>query len=121
MLAGYPVKCEPATGSKEVRAEPFASQCEAGNVRLVRGPWNAAYIDELTTFPNGSHDDQVDASSSAFNRLPHVTHSTSFGPQLMSPGIGQQPPISTGQPRHWTQTPAARGLPVSGGGGLRHY
>lgn len=68
-LAGYVAKTEHVTGSKEMRAEPFAIQCEAGNVRLVQGPWNAAYIAELCDFPNGKHDDQVDASSGAFNKL----------------------------------------------------
>lgn len=68
-LAGYPVRAETVTGSKETRADPFAAQCEAGNVRLVRAPWNAAYIDELCDFPKGTFTDQVDASSGAFNRL----------------------------------------------------
>jgi predicted phage terminase large subunit-like protein len=52
-----------------VRASPFAAQCEAGNVKLVAGPWVEAFIDEITTFPNGKHDDQVDAAASAFNVL----------------------------------------------------
>lgn len=68
-LAGYDVAFEPVTGSKWDRAQPFAAQCQAGNVRLVAGPWNQAYIDELISFPNASHDDQVDASSGAFNHL----------------------------------------------------
>jgi predicted phage terminase large subunit-like protein len=69
MLAGYSVKTEPSTGSKEVRADPFAAQAEAGNVKLKNGPWNTAYLDELMSFPNGKHDDQVDSSSGAFNKL----------------------------------------------------
>jgi len=68
-LAGFPVRAEPATGSKEIRAEPFAAQCEAGNVKIVRAAWTKAYIDELLAFPRGAHDDQVDASSGAFNKL----------------------------------------------------
>lgn len=68
-LAGFNVHAEPSTGSKETRAEPFAAQCEAGNVVLVRGEWNGAYIDELCAFPTGRNDDQVDASSGAFNKL----------------------------------------------------
>jgi phage terminase large subunit-like protein len=35
-------------------------------VKLVRGPWNDAYIAELENFPDGKHDDQVDGSSGAF-------------------------------------------------------
>lgn len=68
-LAGHPVRADRVTGDKETRASPFAAQCEAGNVRLVRAPWNAAYVDELCMFPNGTYDDQVDASSGAFNKL----------------------------------------------------
>jgi predicted phage terminase large subunit-like protein len=33
------------------------------------GWWNRAFIDELCAFPNGAHDDQVDAASAAFRSL----------------------------------------------------
>ena len=68
-LAGFAVSAERVSGDKLVRAEPLAAQAEAGNVVLVRGAWNGAYLDELGAFPNGTHDDQVDASSGAFNKL----------------------------------------------------
>ncbi len=69
MLAGYPVYKEPATGDKVTRGEPFAAQAEVGNVRLVRGDWNAAYVEELCAVPNGTFWDQFDATSGAFNKL----------------------------------------------------
>jgi predicted phage terminase large subunit-like protein len=69
LLAGYAVRLDRVTGSKEVRAEPFASQAEAGCVRLVRGPWNRDFLDEVTTFPHGAHDDIVDAAAGAFTKL----------------------------------------------------
>jgi predicted phage terminase large subunit-like protein len=69
MLAGWTVRAEPETGDKYTRAEPFSVQCEAGNVYLVQGEWNADYLDELCLFPGGSFKDQVDASSGAFGRL----------------------------------------------------
>jgi predicted phage terminase large subunit-like protein len=69
LLAGYPVFAEPVTGAKEVRWEPFRAQCEAGNVRLVRGAWNAAYIEELAALPSGTFKDQADASAGAFAKL----------------------------------------------------
>jgi phage terminase large subunit-like protein len=47
MLAGYVVHAERPTGDKVTRARPFAAQVEAGNVALVRGAWNLAYLDEL--------------------------------------------------------------------------
>nr|WP_084682922.1 phage terminase large subunit [Neorhizobium vignae] len=69
MLAGWVVKADPETGDKATRAEPFSSQCEAGNVCLVQGEWNDAYLDELCLFPGGAFKDQVDATSGAFGRL----------------------------------------------------
>ena len=69
MLAGFVVSAEPETGDKETRSQPFAAQCQIGNVFLVRGGWNEAYLDELCVFPSGKFKDQVDASSGAFGRL----------------------------------------------------
>jgi predicted phage terminase large subunit-like protein len=69
ILVGYDFKGYPPSGSKEVRANPVSSAAEAGNVKLVRGPWIEDYLDELAAFPQGGHDDQVDATSGAFNML----------------------------------------------------
>lgn len=69
LLAGYPVKVVAPTGDKQTRALPAAAQAEVGNVRLLRGPWNEAFIDELCTFPAAAHDDQVDAFADAINEL----------------------------------------------------
>lgn len=82
LLAGYDVHTERVTGSKEARAAPLAAQAEAGNVRLVRGDWNAAFLDEFEVFPNGAHDDQVDAYSGAFNHLalPEVSKDPTYNP-----------------------------------------
>lgn len=95
LLAGYAVYAQASTGSKEVRALPLAAQAEAGNVRLLRGDWNAAYIDELSVFPFGAHDDQVDASSGAFNKLSLGTrdHGT---PQTGGPRVSITRPTPTG-------------------------
>ena len=53
LLAGYPVFTDKPTGDKLVRGRPFLAQAQAGNVRLVTGPWNAAYLNEMTAFPSG--------------------------------------------------------------------
>jgi predicted phage terminase large subunit-like protein len=63
------VYADKVTGSKEVRAEPFAAQVQGGSVYLVAGDWHYAYLDELESFPAGKWKDQVDASSGAFMRL----------------------------------------------------
>lgn len=68
-LAGFDYAGVPISGSKVTRCKPFRAQCEAGNVRIVRGAWNADYINELCGFPTAKHDDQVDASSCAFNTV----------------------------------------------------
>ena len=36
---------------------------------MLRAPWNDTLISEMRVFPNGSHDDQVDALSDAFDEL----------------------------------------------------
>ncbi len=69
LLAGHRVKAERVTGQKETRAYGYSAQCEAGNVIIKKEPWVREYLDELLVFPNGAHDDQVDASSGAFNKL----------------------------------------------------
>lgn len=68
-LMGAAIESSPETGDKATRASPFASQVNVGNVSLVAGAWNTAYINELRDFPSGSKDDQVDASSRAFDML----------------------------------------------------
>lgn len=64
-LAGYNVRTFRPTGSKVTRAQPASAQAEHGNVKLVRAPWNHAFLAELEAFPEGGHDDQVDALSGA--------------------------------------------------------
>ena len=68
-MAGFSARTQPSTGSKEVRAEPLASQAEAGNVKVKRAAWTAAYLSEMLDFPSGANDDQVDATAGAFNKL----------------------------------------------------
>ena len=68
-LSGFNVKAETVSGDKITRAQPFAAQVNIGNVKMLRGDWNKALIDELRNFPNGKHDDQVDGLSDGFNEL----------------------------------------------------
>lgn len=68
-LAGFDVRGLPETGDKVTRAQPVSAQCEARNVKLVRGAWNDDFIRELEAFPEGAHDDQVDAFANAFTAL----------------------------------------------------
>ena len=68
-LQGYEVRGVRPTGDKITRARPMSSYAEAGNMRLLRGPWIGDFMDELEAFPQGAHDDQVDAASGAFAQL----------------------------------------------------
>lgn len=69
LLEGYRVKSSPESGDKVTRAEPFAAQVNVGNVVMLRAPWNDALVAEMRVFPNGAHDDQVDALSRAFGEF----------------------------------------------------
>src|SRR5439155_413176 len=70
LLREFDVRGVKSTGSKETRAAPIAARAEAGEVKLVRGPWNQDFIDELAELPaKDVHDDQVDALSGAFDFL----------------------------------------------------
>ncbi|TXH52462.1 MAG: terminase [Desulfurellales bacterium] len=69
MLRGYIARGQYPVGDKVQRAKPAAAQAEAGNIRLVRGAWNEAFLAEAHGFPDLPHDDQVDFLSGAFNRL----------------------------------------------------
>ncbi len=68
-LPGYTVRARSQTSSKQARAAAVSAQAEAGNLRLVDGPWVEPFIKELEAFPQGARDDQVDALATAFNAL----------------------------------------------------
>lgn len=70
LLAGYIVVVTRPSTDKVVRAKPLSAQSEIGNVKLLRGDWNDAFLTELEQFDGeNGHDDQVDAASDAFNEL----------------------------------------------------
>jgi len=69
VLKGYSVAGVRSTGSKLVRARPVSSAAEVGNILLVNGPWITAFLDEAVAFPDGAHDDQIDALSGAMAAL----------------------------------------------------
>lgn len=68
-LQGWSVEGVKATGSKEVRADPVASQVNVGNVKILAGNWNEEFLSEMEAFPNGKYLDQVDAMSLCFDYL----------------------------------------------------
>src|SRR3990167_3247795 len=78
-----------ATTSKLLNAQPIIAAAEAGKVyvvcdysdkKVVRG-WGREFYDELETFPEGAHDDQVDSVSLAYKLL--------TGKQFIKPTFGR--------------------------------
>src|SRR5215470_6562252 len=58
-------------GGKIARAAAVSPLIEAGNVYLphpLYAPWVNDFIEECAAFPNGAHDDQVDAMTQALLR-----------------------------------------------------
>lgn len=68
-LAGFRVYAERPQGDKIYRADPYSVQVNNGNVLLLKGDWNAEFIEEHRYFPVGKLKDMVDASSGAFSQL----------------------------------------------------
>jgi predicted phage terminase large subunit-like protein len=69
LLAGYQVYSSREQGSKLSRATLAAAQIEGGNFLVQEDVWTQGFIDELSSFPQGAKDDQVDALSRAFITL----------------------------------------------------
>ena len=83
-MTGFDFAGVAVSTDKIVRSAPYRTQAQAGNVALVRASWNHEYLRELTDFPVGVHDDQVDASSCCFNAValeerPKVRKGGTFG------------------------------------------
>ena len=59
-------------GGKVSRVNAISPAIESGHVYLPdpsKAPWVSDYIDQWTAFPNSKHDDMVDATSQALNRM----------------------------------------------------
>ncbi len=68
-LRRYAFRAVYVTADKLTRALAWLNLAEEGKVILVRGSWNDEFVDEICRFPNGRHDDQIDAVSVAVNML----------------------------------------------------
>lgn len=64
---GLPIKPLKADTDKVSRARPLSARYETGSVyHRQNTPWLVDFEDELISFPNGKHDDQVDTASYAY-------------------------------------------------------
>lgn len=66
ILQGFYVKRNRVMKDKVTRALPVSAQAEAGNIKVLKAKWNEDFFKELENFPEGKHDDIVDALSGAF-------------------------------------------------------
>lgn len=90
-----PIKPE---GSKAARAEAVSPQIEAGNVFLpvpTLRPWIEDFLTQWRNFPNGAHDDAVDAASQALTRMQASSIYSGGGPV----GIGKTSRWNSGAAR----------------------
>lgn len=63
----YTILSVPEKKDKVVRATPLEAIFKAGNVHVVQGePWLDDWIAEISAFPYGPHDDQVDNLSAGY-------------------------------------------------------
>ena len=69
VLAGFIVESEKVITNKITNAKPVSAQAEAGNIKILRANWNEELFTEFENFPEGKHDDIVDAMSGAFSEL----------------------------------------------------
>jgi predicted phage terminase large subunit-like protein len=65
----------PAGSDKEANARAVSPMFEAGMILLPEGAeWADDYIESMTRFPKGQHDDDVDSTSQALNYLRRRRH-----------------------------------------------
>jgi predicted phage terminase large subunit-like protein len=68
---------KPGAG-KEWRAIPAIAAVAAGRVSVAPGDWNRDFVEELAHFPNGAHDDLVDAFAVAVRELDQASGAVSW-------------------------------------------
>lgn len=72
ILQGFNFVFKPVSGDKLTRFQAFSAQAAAGNVTVLRGPWNEDWFRALESFPPEKglgHDDDADATAEAYNGL----------------------------------------------------
>ncbi len=68
-LAKFVIKGYAADTDKLTRALPFAARAAESLIKVADKPFASVLIEEFKAFPNGSHDDQVDAASGAWEMI----------------------------------------------------
>jgi predicted phage terminase large subunit-like protein len=69
VLQGFQFSAIRASKDKITYAGVWQSQAEGRRISIVRGPWLESVLSTLESFPDGKHDDDVDAISLAFQAI----------------------------------------------------
>lgn len=89
------LQLHPARGDKRMRLRAVSGLIASGDVVLPEGaPWATALVDEAAAFPNGAHDDQLDALSQALSVLAKGPSSVATPTRMVAP----PPPTTPGAP-----------------------
>jgi predicted phage terminase large subunit-like protein len=100
LFQGMDFQTRTPKGRKEERAVPFSVAAENRLVHLVDSGWDIdAYLDELEAFPDGLHDDMVDASSGAMKELAPQRFMHGMEPEALKDGQT----MPTGDDETWSE------------------
>ena len=70
LSAALPIIPVKVDSDKQSRAQAVTPLIEAGKIFLPQSaPWVSDFVEEMACFPNGTHDDVVDATTQALNHL----------------------------------------------------
>lgn len=68
-LSQHVIKGFKAESDKLTRILPFAARASLGVIGIKRADWNQQFLETLASFPNGAHDDIVDACAGAWQMI----------------------------------------------------
>jgi predicted phage terminase large subunit-like protein len=97
------VKRNPKRCGKLIRATWWFNLIEKGSFVVVRAPWNKDFIDELSTFPDGNNDDQVDGISVGTEVIPKKYRQTKKVRKDELSGDGSKRPSIVVRPKQRTR------------------
>ena len=87
VLPGSDFRGVRSSGNKAERARPLAAAISNGLVSLrSEAPWARDLVNEMRSFPFGTHDDQVDSMSGAMTALTQQDRVQSILPRSMAAG-----------------------------------
>ncbi|MCU0481673.1 MAG: hypothetical protein MUE54_10745, partial [Anaerolineae bacterium] len=61
----------------------ISAKFSVGVIKVIDSVWTDVYVDEMVTFPNGVHDDQVDATAGAWGMMDSKVGTLSVGVKIV--------------------------------------